>query len=130
MDGDDGDATSIGEEDESESGGRSPSYGSLLKMPLELSRAADKPSISFTGFDHGEDEAAEGVPDNFPPLDPSEMGLGDWLDSARELAVAAHGSEDRTRTALYRAIGRAYDFSVAAAGAPQEFEDLLADAEL
>ncbi len=71
-----------------------------------------------------------------PPLDAelpalcpneSEMELGDWLASARELAQAAYGSEERTRQALYAAIGRAYDFSIAAARAPEEFDELLAD---
>src|SRR5690606_16071175 len=37
---------------------------------------------------------------------------------------------DRTRAALYEAIGRAYDFSLAAAVAPAEFEELLADSGL
>lgn len=65
------------------------------------------------------------------PVDPGEdMALADWLDSARELARAAQGSEDRTRSALYAAIGRAYDFSLAAAGAPAEFDELVADSGL
>jgi hypothetical protein len=129
LDEDDG-ARVLDKDDESKGDGRGPSYGSLLRMPLELSRIADKPSISFTGFDGGEDEAAEFATDDLPTLEPGEMGLGDWLAAARELAVAARGSEDRTRTALYQAIGRAYDFSLAAAGAPREFEELLADADL
>ena len=58
------------------------------------------------------------------------MGLADWLASARELARAAQGSEDRTRSALYAAIGRAYDFSLAAAAAPQDFDEILTDAGL
>jgi hypothetical protein len=124
----------IDEEDESEGDGHGPSYGSLLKMPLELSRAADKPPVSLAGFDAGEGHVAEFAPDDFSTfdqeLDPGAMGLGDWLAAARELAVAAHGNEDRTRTALYQAIGRAYDFSLAAARAPREFEELLADAAL
>ena len=124
------DAAPIDEEDESEGSGRGPSYGSLLKMPLELSRAADKPALSLVGFDGEEGETAPFAPDDFSALDPNEMGLGDWLAAARELAVVAHGNEDRTRTALYQAIGRAYDFSLAAAHAPREFEELLADAEL
>ena len=128
------DLSGLDEEDESESesetAGRGPAYGSLLRMPLELSRGVDKPSISFTGFDQDEREATELAPDDFPPPDPAEMGLGDWLAAARELATAARGNEDRTRTSLYQAIGRAYDFSLAAARAPREFEDLLADAEL
>lgn len=59
-----------------------------------------------------------------------DMGLADWLASARELAEAAQGSEDRTRQALYAAIGRAYDFSLAAAEAPEEFAELVADSGL
>jgi hypothetical protein len=57
----------------------------------------------------------------------AEMGLTDWLASARQLAEAARGSEDRTRQALYAAIGRAYDFSIAAAEAPAEFSELVAN---
>ncbi len=58
------------------------------------------------------------------------LSLGDWLDSARELARAAHGSEDRSRQALYAAIGRAHDFALAAAAEPEEFRELVADAGL
>lgn len=56
--------------------------------------------------------------------------LGDHLAAARALADAAHGAEDRTRHALYAAIGEAYDFALAAAAAPDEFAALIADAGL
>jgi hypothetical protein len=118
------------EDDESDEEGDGPSYGSLLRMPLELSRTADKPPVSLSGYGAAEGETAEFASEDLPEIDPDEMGLGDWLASARELALAASSNEDRTRGALYQAIGRAYDFSLAAAGAPQEFEELLADAEL
>jgi hypothetical protein len=62
--------------------------------------------------------------------DAEDMGLADWLASARELAEAARGSEDRSRHALYAAVGRAYDFSLAAAAAPDEFRELIEDAGL
>ncbi|MEQ1541643.1 MAG: hypothetical protein ABL926_05250 [Novosphingobium sp.] len=62
--------------------------------------------------------------------DEADMGLADWLASARELAEAARGSEDRTRHALYAAIGRAYDFSLAAVAAPEEFTELVVDSGL
>jgi hypothetical protein len=65
-----------------------------------------------------------------PQIGESEMGLGDWLASAREFADAARSSEDRTRGALYEAISKAYDFSIAADEAPEEFTELLADAGL
>lgn len=64
------------------------------------------------------------------PVEEADMGLGDWLASARELAEAARGSEDRTRSALYEAIGKAYDFSLAAAEAPEEFAELVAESGL
>lgn len=66
------------------------------------------------------------------PFDLAEeaTSLADWLASAREFARAAHSAEDRSRSALYAAIGRAYDFALAAQDSRQEFADLLADAGL
>jgi hypothetical protein len=72
------------------------------------------------------------IPDAFIPedADPEAMELADWLASAREYALAAQGTEDRSRSALYAAIGRAYDFSLAAMAQPAEFAELVADAGL
>ena len=56
--------------------------------------------------------------------------LADWLENARETAARAIHSEERTRGALYHAIGRAYDFSVMAARQPQQFQALLGDSGL
>lgn len=83
-------------------------------------------------IDFGTADSDEFAPASiFAPVeDESDMGLADWLASARELAEAALGSEDRTRSALYAAIGRAYDFSLAAAEAPEEFAELVADSGL
>jgi hypothetical protein len=64
-----------------------------------------------------------------PPHDEPEA-LADWLASARDLAHIAHSNEDRTRSALYAAIGRAWDFALAARKAPDEFAELLEDAGL
>jgi hypothetical protein len=113
------------DEDEAES-----NYGSLLKMPLDLSAAANRPApidLSLSPDFPLEDEPAAIA---LPELDPADMELSDWLAAARELAQAASNSEDRTRSALYGAIGRAYDFSLAAAEAPGEFDELLGDAGL
>ena len=60
----------------------------------------------------------------------AELALADWLASAREMALVACSSEDRTRSALYAAIGRAYDFSLAAQDEAEAFHDLVADAGL
>lgn len=56
---------------------------------------------------------------------PADAGLYDWLAAARELAHAADATEDRSRSALYAAVSRAYDFSLAAAAAPADYAELL-----
>ncbi len=61
---------------------------------------------------------------------PENAGLADWLHEARATAQQAATSEERTRSALYKAIGRAYDFSVMAARNRDEFLDLLDESGL
>jgi hypothetical protein len=81
-------------------------------------------------------EPAFGLDDDILPLPavaPAKDepdALADWLASARELALVANSSEDRTRSALYAAIGRAWDFALAAQAEPDEFAELLEDAGL
>jgi hypothetical protein len=93
----------------------------------------------MVGESRGEVETFDAAGDEIIPaggeiqlaaLDPADMELGDWLAAAREMAAQARTSEDRTRNALYEAIGRAYDFSLAAAESPQDFEELVADSGL
>src|SRR5690606_26088385 len=62
-----------------------------------------------------------------PALDWSRRALGDWPAAAGERATAARGREERTREALYEAIGRADDFWLAGREQPEEFHELLAD---
>ncbi len=63
--------------------------------------------------------------------EPSEdSGIADWLDAARSSANAAAEADVRSRDALYRAIGRAYDFSLAAARFPADYAEVLSDAGL
>ncbi len=59
-----------------------------------------------------------------------DAGLHDYLASARELAQSASVSEDRSRHALYAAVGRAYDFSLAAKDEPEEYGELIEDSGL
>jgi hypothetical protein len=61
---------------------------------------------------------------------PEDAGLYDYLAVARELARAADSTEDRSRSALYAAVSRAYDFSLAAAAAPEDYAELIHDAGL
>ena len=60
-----------------------------------------------------------------PAFDEADMGLGDLLAIARDFAELARTSEERTRGALYDAISRAYDFSIAAIGEADEFRELV-----
>jgi hypothetical protein len=97
-----------------------PAFGDADRLP-ERSMPAFVPAAVFLDNDDLADEGS-GYED--------DMGLADWLASARELAQVAKGNEDRSRHALYAAIGRAYDFSIAAAQAPEDFRELLEDAGL
>jgi len=64
------------------------------------------------------------------PTPPAEAGLHDWLAAARDVAHAAHATEDRSRSALYEAVSRAYDFSLAAQESPEEYAELIAESGL
>jgi hypothetical protein len=62
------------------------------------------------------------------PSLPFEAGLADRLCAARECAEAATGAEARSRVALYRALGHAYDFALAAEAEPADYAEMLEDA--
>ena len=94
---------------------------------------ADLPDPAFAALEReppADDDVLELSRADLAAIAPDAMGLADWLASARELAEAARGSEDRTRHALYAAIGRAYDFSLAAQHAPADFAELMTDSGL
>ena len=82
----------------------------------------DQPAIDF--------EPIDDHPSAFEPIAEinTGSGLSDRLAKARALAVAAQGARLRSRAALYRALGLAYDFALAAEQRPQEYAELLADA--
>jgi hypothetical protein len=62
-------------------------------------------------------------------LDPN-AGLADRLAVARESADAVKSADGRSRAALYRALGEAYDFALAAEADPADYVELLEDAGL
>ena len=64
-----------------------------------------------------------------PAVDP-DAGLADRLCVARDVAEAVKSADARSRTALYRALGHAYDFALAAEDAPDDYAELLEDAGL
>ncbi len=128
----------VHEEEESpiEDGLPAPSFGSLTSIK---SGEPSKPMATEIEFDHehvAEEFADFGsnkifdAPISDEIIADPEMELSDWLASARSLADAANYNEDRSRHALYAAIGRAYDFSLAAKDKPADFEELVADSGL
>ncbi|WP_338446853.1 hypothetical protein V5F89_03405 [Pelagerythrobacter marensis] len=76
-----------------------------------------------------EESEALAIGSDLPAADPApaDEGLAAALAAARECAEAARNSEDRTRGALYAAVSRAYDFSLAASEAPEEFARLVGE---
>ena len=62
------------------------------------------------------------------PVLPEDATLADRLVVARECAELVFAGEQRSRAALYRALGLAYDFALAADADPESYAELLADA--
>ena len=85
---------------------------------------ADGPSGGFeTLVDDPEDDAPEDI---VPPG--HNAALADHLAAARDQAEAAQGARLKSRAALYRALGLAFDFSLLATSRPAEYAELLGDA--
>jgi hypothetical protein len=74
--------------------------------------------------------ADEPVDDATLSLWPDGPGLADRLSSARACAEQAVGADQRSRAALYRALGLAYDFALAGEAAPDDYAQLLDDSGL
>jgi hypothetical protein len=64
------------------------------------------------------------------PVIGDDAGLADRLCAARESAEAARHADVRSRGALYRALGQAYDFALAAEAEPGDYAEILADSGL
>lgn len=92
----------------------------------------DEPAPGFGAFADADTALAMPVEDGLDVG--AELGAGaelaDWLALARETAERALAADSRSRSALYQAVGQAWDFALAAEDAPQEFAELLADAGL
>jgi hypothetical protein len=97
--------------------------------------ASDAPA-ALAGFDY--DPSLEmGVryedEDEQPSLDlapADDAGLYDRLSIARESAEMVKSADARSRTALYRALGQAYDFALAAEQDSEDYFEILEDAGL
>jgi hypothetical protein len=106
-----------------------PEADATPEAAFESELASEPEPVHAPVFETAEEEAPEAiVPFADEPGD--DAGLYDCLAAARELARAADSTEDRSRTALYAAVSRAYDFSLAAQAAPEDYAELIADAGL
>ncbi|ASJ89967.1 hypothetical protein [Porphyrobacter sp. CACIAM 03H1] len=119
------------EEDEDEAA--APAYGFVpepveapIPAPVAAPVAARVPVFAAADDVYDEDEDEPVFADDLP----EDAGLYDCLAAARELARAADSTEDRSRSALYAAVSRAYDFSLAAADAPEDYAELIAESGL
>ena len=63
-----------------------------------------------------------------PRVEPEPVDLAGRLTQARESAVQATAADTRSRAALYRALGRAHDFGLAADADPAAYDALLSEA--
>ncbi|WP_414714580.1 hypothetical protein [Sphingopyxis sp.] len=82
----------------------------------------------FAALDDSADLAATG---ETAPAEPGEDAeLADWLALARATAERAIAADSRSRGALYQAVGKAWDFALAAGEQPEAFAALLDDAGL
>ncbi|HTG38170.1 hypothetical protein [Sphingomonas sp.] len=91
--------------------------------------AAETPAAWADGPSGGFDAAAE-APSMVEDAPGPGAGLGDLLAHARACAGEVDAADSRTRTALYRALERAYAFAEAAGADPQGYGELLEDAGL
>jgi hypothetical protein len=124
------------DEDEGEGEGSAYNFASLadyieppVKKAIDPSEFALEPYVDDS-FDAG---YPEGAPEPYAEINddlPADAGLYDCLASARELARNADSTEDRSRTALYAAVSRAFDFSLAAEAAPADYAELIAESGL
>lgn len=109
-----------------------PDYGAADFGPEAVAEAEPEPAIeavpSFAPVAPVAEPVAED--DDFVDDLPDDAGLYDCLAAARELARAADSTEDRSRNALYAAVSRAYDFSLAAQAAPEDYAELIAESGL
>ncbi|HST35725.1 MAG TPA: hypothetical protein VLK25_03745 [Allosphingosinicella sp.] len=87
---------------------------------------ADGPNADFVGAAAPALSSASLEDQNFS-LWPESPALADRLSAARDVALEARDSSDRSRAALYQALGHAYDFALAADDAPGDYADLLAE---
>ena len=97
-----------------------------LAAEVEQSRRAQPQTPVATVWADGPSAALDAP----APMLRDDATLADRLMLARESAAAARAADTRSRAALYRALGRAYDFTLATEADPEGYAALLAEAGL
>ena len=87
---------------------------------------AERDPLTLSLWPEGGDEEIDDEPEALP----EDAGLADRLDVARTCAEHARGADQRSRAALYRALGFAYDFALATEAYPDDYAEILGDAGL
>lgn len=100
-----------------------------VEQVAEISDGTDAAALTGVAGFSGDDGNVGEIDDLSGELG-EDAGLADYLASARALAENARASEERSRQALYAAVSRAYDFSLAAKDAPEDYRQLLEDSGL
>lgn len=111
----------------------------LAAEVAEAVRTAPRPAITAPAWASGPSAAIVGAGeeiDDAPgatldmPGNSAAIPLADQLSLAQQSAAAVRAADTRSRAALYRALGRAYDFAAATDADPEGFAALLAAAGL
>ncbi|MGI4732594.1 MAG: PAS domain-containing protein [Janthinobacterium lividum] len=104
-------------------------------LAAELQASIESPARTGATADTSvwADGPSAGDPEPLPPAAPlsddddAPTLLADRLVIARESAAAVRAADTRSRAALYRALGRAHDFAIAAFAEPEVYARLLID---
>ncbi|MES2987328.1 MAG: hypothetical protein V4808_05445, partial [Pseudomonadota bacterium] len=96
----------------------------------EARRSVPTPSVSAPIWADGPSAGFDSTDDLVVTEAPLDSSLADRLMLARESAAAARASDTRSRSALYRALARSYDFALAAESDESAYTELLEDAGL
>ncbi len=100
-----------------------------LQLGMSLAPAINNDTNSFELIQASDSEEPFELTE--PNIEPESVSnLADLLSSARDAADAVQATEGRSRSALYDALDRAYQFSQAAIANPAAYAEVLSDAGL
>ncbi|MEO8141991.1 MAG: hypothetical protein ABI617_04975 [Sphingomicrobium sp.] len=100
-----------------------------VEAVLELEEEADEPEApAHLAWEDGPLADPDLAGTLAAPAVDEETGLADHLSAARDSADVCKAADGRSRIALYRALGMAYDFAIATKRVPDDYAEILHDA--